>query len=95
MAGIFTAKDFLRKVVVPRHDATKVSVCDLMSRSTICAHPGFSILDCARLMLTQYVVTLRAHVQCHCRSVLPLPAVTLWSFRGPAVLHPEIFDTFR
>ena len=56
MAGIFTAKDFLRTIVIPRQDATKELVTSHMSNLAICANPSFSVLDCARLMLSQYVL---------------------------------------
>lgn len=53
LVGLFTAKDFLRTIVVPRLDATKELVSRHMSTLAICADPTYSVLDCARLMLTQ------------------------------------------
>jgi CBS domain-containing protein len=61
MAGMFTARDFLRTVVVPRLDATQELVSKHMSTLAITANPSYNILDCARLMLTQCVAALRVH----------------------------------
>lgn len=50
LAGIFTSRDFLTRVVLPGQNAGSVHVRDVMTRDPYCADTEHSILRCARTM---------------------------------------------
>lgn len=55
LAGIFTERDVLRRVVAPGLDPATTSVSTVMSTPVITCQPDLSIDDCAALMTTRGV----------------------------------------
>lgn len=55
LAGIFTERDVLRRVVAPGLDPATTSVAAVMTTAVITCKPELSVDDCASLMTTQGV----------------------------------------
>jgi len=50
LAGIFTDRDYVHKIVVPALDATHMTVGEVMTRDVVFIEPQATIRDCVTLM---------------------------------------------
>ena len=55
MAGIFTERDVLRRVVGEQRDPAQVRVVDVMTKNVICCTPATSIEEARELMKTRRI----------------------------------------
>jgi len=50
VAGIFSERDFARKIILKGTDAETTKVSEMMTRKTICADPSTSLDECMNIM---------------------------------------------
>jgi CBS domain-containing protein len=53
--GIFTERDFLRRVVLRQHDPKTIRVREVMTERLICAEPDRPIEDCMAIMTQERI----------------------------------------
>jgi CBS domain-containing protein len=53
--GIFTERDYLRRVAMPRLDPEGVRVREVMTDRLVCAEPGMSVEDCMSVMTARRI----------------------------------------
>src|SRR5262245_64913827 len=55
VAGIFTERDFLRRVALEQLDPRKTRVAEVMTERLVCLDPGSSVQDCMALMTQERI----------------------------------------
>ncbi len=55
LAGVFSERDYARKVILKGKSSKNTTVGELMSRPPICAGPGLTIRDCMALMIHNHI----------------------------------------
>lgn len=55
IAGIFTERDFLRRIAVHAHDPREIRVGEVMTEEVVCLDPSWTVDECMSVMTHQRI----------------------------------------
>lgn len=55
LVGIFSERDYARKVALKGLTSGTTEVCDIMTGQVLCANPGMSVMACMALMTDKHI----------------------------------------